>query len=363
MAGLIQKVKMNKRLMLIVTLVLLPFAVQSSPSRQNTRTENILKNHLKALGGESAVRSIKSSICTSEVIIMPPGMKGTIKQWLLKPCLYRSEVSLGLFAITQGYDGERSWTLDQNNKVIFNKDISSEKKQITLCIIDDYKYLFNEEGFTIKFSGIDTSSSGRPCDILSLEPTGGYPCKIYLDKETNLSEQSFGGGVGFGTSIGENPDAGMLNNIVWNNQADNGSQIALLGGLLSLHIYYNDVQNVKVKATLPENVKLTGNIFPEEETEKLFIDSESQEIIWHIGELKTGHGILTSTDNEALNVAFQIAFTPDSSQRNQIPEIIGQAKVEGEDMWTKEILTETAININTTLPDDPTVTAEMGKIQ
>ena len=180
---------MNKRLMLIVTLVLLPIWVQSSPLRQNTRTENILKNHLKALGGESALRSIKSSICTSEVIIMPPGMKGTIKQWLLKPCLYRSEVSLGLFTITQGYDGERSWILDQNNKVIFNKDISSKKKQITLCIIDDYKYLFKEEGFTIQFSGIDTSSSGRPCDILSLEPIGGYPCKIYLDKETNLSEQ------------------------------------------------------------------------------------------------------------------------------------------------------------------------------
>ncbi len=127
--------------------------------------------------------------------------------------------------------------------------------------------------------------------------------------------------------------------------------------------HYNDVQNVKVKAILPENVKLTGSIFPEKETEKLFVDSESQEIIWHVGELKTGHGVLAATNNETLNVAFQIAFTPNSSQRNQTPEIIGQAKVEGEDMWTKEILTETAININTTLPDDPTVTADMGKIQ
>lgn len=127
--------------------------------------------------------------------------------------------------------------------------------------------------------------------------------------------------------------------------------------------HYNDVQNVKVKATLPENVKLTGNIFPEEETEKLFVDSESQEIIWHVGKLKTGQGVLAATNNETPNVAFQIAFTPNASQRNQISEIIGQAKIEGEDVWTKEILIETAVNINTTLPDDPTVTAEMGKVQ
>ncbi len=123
--------------------------------------------------------------------------------------------------------------------------------------------------------------------------------------------------------------------------------------------YYNDVENVKVKATLPKNVKLTGKIFPEEETEKFTFDSQSGEIVWNVGELKVAQGILSPVSN----ITFQVALTPDSAQTGKGAEIIGQAKTEGEDSWTKETLREVASNINTTLPDDPTVTEEMGRVQ
>jgi hypothetical protein len=123
--------------------------------------------------------------------------------------------------------------------------------------------------------------------------------------------------------------------------------------------YYNEVKNVKVKATLPKNVKLTGKIFPEEETEKFTFDSQSREIVWNVGDLKVAQGILSS----APNIAFQVVLTPDSAQIGQTPEIIGQAKTEGEDSWTKETLREATSNINTTLPDDPTITEEMGRVQ
>ena len=123
--------------------------------------------------------------------------------------------------------------------------------------------------------------------------------------------------------------------------------------------YYNDVKNVKVKATLPKNVKLTGKIFPEEETEKFTFDSQSREIVWNIGDLKIAQGILSP----APNIAFQVVLTPDNAQIGQTPEIIGQAKTEGEDSWTKETLQATASNINTTLPDDQTITEEMGRVQ
>jgi len=123
--------------------------------------------------------------------------------------------------------------------------------------------------------------------------------------------------------------------------------------------YYNDVKSVKVKARLSENVKLTGEIFPEEETSKFTFDSESREIIWEVNDLKVGSGVLSSGPN----IAFQIAFTPDSSQKGETSEIIGKAEITGEDSWTKESLKSSTNNINTTLPDDPTVTEEMGIVQ
>ncbi len=121
--------------------------------------------------------------------------------------------------------------------------------------------------------------------------------------------------------------------------------------------YYNDVKNVKVKATLPNNVQLTGKIFPEDS--KLMFDILSQEIIWDIGDIEAGKGIL----NPAQILAFQISFAPQESDQGHISELISQAKITGEDSWTGQILEASSSAINTTLPDDPTITEEMGIVQ
>lgn len=123
--------------------------------------------------------------------------------------------------------------------------------------------------------------------------------------------------------------------------------------------YYNDVKNVKVRAKLARNVKLTGAIFPEDETPNFTYDSESKEIVWEIGDLKVGSGVLSSGPN----IAFQVAFTPDVSQRGQTPQIIEKAEIIAEDSWTKVLLKSEAEGISTTLPDDPTVTDQMGIVQ
>ena len=123
--------------------------------------------------------------------------------------------------------------------------------------------------------------------------------------------------------------------------------------------YYNEVKDVKVKAVLPQNVKLTGKIFPEEEMEKFAFDSQSREIVWNIGNLKVGQGVL----NPAPNISFQIEFIPEEIQRGSIPNLISEAKVTGEDSWTGMTLEAISAAINTTLPDDPTITEEMGTVE
>lgn len=123
--------------------------------------------------------------------------------------------------------------------------------------------------------------------------------------------------------------------------------------------YYSLVEEVRAKAVLPAGVELTGEIFPEEESQKFTFDSESREIVWLIGNLERGSGVFAP----ARHIAFQVTFTPREFQRGQTPEIIGQAKISGEDSWTERIIESTANSINTTLPDDASVTEEMGKVQ
>jgi len=117
--------------------------------------------------------------------------------------------------------------------------------------------------------------------------------------------------------------------------------------------FYNDVENIKVKAVLPSEVKLTGEIFPKES--KLSFDFKSRELVWDVGDIEAGRDILT--------LAFQVALTPNSQQRGQTPLLIKDARIIGEDQWTEEILESSAEAVNTTLPDDETVSEEQGIIE
>jgi len=123
--------------------------------------------------------------------------------------------------------------------------------------------------------------------------------------------------------------------------------------------YYNEVKNVKVKSILPDNVFLTGDIFPEAETENFAFDSDSGEIVWSIGDMNVGEGIV----NQSPNISFQISLIPRSSQRGTTPEIMETTVITGEDDWTNQNLKFEIEPINTTLPDDDTISEKEGIVR
>ena len=116
----------------------------------------------------------------------------------------------------------------------------------------------------------------------------------------------------------------------------------------------NKVKNVKVLGKLPAQVMLTGEFFPEEEISKFFFDSESREISWQIGNL---------VSNSTKTLAFQISFSPTIFQKGKTPNVTEEAQITGDDDWTGENLQDFSPAINTTLPDDKSITEQMGIIQ
>lgn len=121
--------------------------------------------------------------------------------------------------------------------------------------------------------------------------------------------------------------------------------------------HYNDLKNVKIRAILPDWMRLTGEITPKDA--KFSFDSESKEIVWDIGDLTAGSGI----SSIAPTIAFKVAFTPTSSQRGQTPNIIGEAKITADDTWTESLIEKTSPAVNTTLPNDPSMGQGMGVVQ
>ena len=155
-----------------------------------------------------------------------------------------------------------------------------------------------------------------------------------VNSKLEISQKGYFQDEIFGNTGSVPPQAGQATTYTINWQAKN---------------YYNEVKNARVKAVLPSGVQLTGKIFPEDS--RLTFDSQSREIVWEIGDLQIGQGVL----NPAPNISFQVSFTPASSQIGQTPEIIGQAAISGEDSWTNDAIISSSSGINTTLPDDPSI--------
>ena len=123
--------------------------------------------------------------------------------------------------------------------------------------------------------------------------------------------------------------------------------------------HYNQVKNVKVKAILPPEVELTGKIFPDNQAQKFTFDSQSREIVWDIGDLEPGVGTLVSSPS----IAFQVAFQPTQSQFGSKAILIKEARIFGEDQWTEQALETNSPEIDTSLPDDDSVSEEMGVVR
>ncbi len=120
--------------------------------------------------------------------------------------------------------------------------------------------------------------------------------------------------------------------------------------------YYNEVKNVKVKTVLPPHIQLTGRIFPEDA--RLTFDSQSREIVWEVGDLQVGQGVL----NPAPNVSFQVAFAPAVSQIGQIPNLINQTKITGDDSWTNTVAQGISSGINTSFNATDTASLQQGTV-
>lgn len=123
--------------------------------------------------------------------------------------------------------------------------------------------------------------------------------------------------------------------------------------------YYNNVSDVVIRAKLPSNVRLTGEIFPLEESDKFTFDSSSREIVWRVGEMMVGRGVL----NAAPNIAFQISLFPSSIQKGKLPIVIEATEIAAEDNWTKETIRIIVERMNTSMPSDSYITEEMGIVQ
>lgn len=107
----------------------------------------------------------------------------------------------------------------------------------------------------------------------------------------------------------------------------------------------NGISDVKVSAFLPTWIVWKNVIFPE--GENISFNERTHEVIWNIGKLENGRGIL----NAPKEVKFKIGLTPEINQIGNPIDLVYETKLTGKDDFTLEGIEKKVGNINNNLEE------------
>ncbi len=120
---------------------------------------------------------------------------------------------------------------------------------------------------------------------------------------------------------------------------------------------YSDLGSVSIRAALPPKVSLVGKTFPQDA--KLVVEASTDELLWDVGSVRAG-----SATDLGPSIAFQIMLKPESSDLGKTMPLISAARLLGADSWSgAEVAYDTSATIDTTLPDDSSLSNNSGLIR
>lgn len=120
--------KRRSTILLSAALIFL-FSRPGLPSSLLTDPYQILHRHYEVVGGLEAVKNVRTLY--AEGTIVHDSLEGTFRHWSKDPLEYRMEEDYGVFRQTTGDDGEQSWSLDANGKLLIQRDTATlERREI-----------------------------------------------------------------------------------------------------------------------------------------------------------------------------------------------------------------------------------------
>ncbi|MFZ2975527.1 MAG: hypothetical protein WA055_02795 [Candidatus Moraniibacteriota bacterium] len=111
----------------------------------------------------------------------------------------------------------------------------------------------------------------------------------------------------------------------------------------------NDVSGAKVVATLPTNAQMTGKFFPE--GANLNYNSRTNEMVWTIGNMKSGTGLLFDSPE----VSFQVKIKPSPDQVGREVGLLEKTNIFAKDLFTGEDIKGEYEAKNTNLTEDSSI--------
>jgi hypothetical protein len=108
----------------------------------------------------------------------------------------------------------------------------------------------------------------------------------------------------------------------------------------------NDISDAKVETSLPTSVVMTGKVFPE--GTPLSYNERTNSIIWNIGNLTAGTGIMSP----GKEVSFQVKIKPSADQTGDAAPLLKESVFSARDLFTQESISARVSDKSTHLLED-----------
>lgn len=115
---------------------------------------------------------------------------------------------------------------------------------------------------------------------------------------------------------------------------------------LDIRNFTNDLQNAEVRVPIPPNVRWLDSVSGKDQA--VTFQQDSGEVIWRIGNVEAGTGVI----KPALTLAFQVAFTPSEADAGKVMVLAAGASFAALDTFTGETISQRTSPFTTELRDD-----------
>ncbi len=149
-------------------LLIVCFTASTGAKQIITDAYQILRKHYEAIGGLDKIKAQKTIYTEGEFSIVGTELEGTFKNWMEKPLKMRREVDLTIAKMVVGDNGEFSWSLDPNGKILIHRDENTVKGREVRRLMENYEHLDpKSEHFVLSYQGME-NINGENCYVVTI---------------------------------------------------------------------------------------------------------------------------------------------------------------------------------------------------
>lgn len=147
--------------------------------------DKTIKQAIKAMGGEKAVRSVKSWQVKGVITDVQDGARGSYQAAAMRPNLYTGVFDLRGQEVSVGYSGRSSWMRDSREGLRTLTGAVSRDFQAEANWRNNRWFDYKKEKAKLTFAGTETID-GKPANALILTTPKNVKIKMYFDARSSL---------------------------------------------------------------------------------------------------------------------------------------------------------------------------------